>query len=93
MPFGAHVSIAGGVHKAVLRGQQIGCQTIQVFTKGNLRWAASPLGNETLEKWYRNLKETGIAPVVAHDSYLIGLARREAMAEVPGCLCPRNRAL
>ena len=74
MPFGAHMSIAGGVDKAVLRGQQIGCQTIQVFTKGNLRWAAPPLRDETIEKWYENLKETDIAPVVAHDSYLINLA-------------------
>ena len=74
MPLGAHVSIAGGVDKAVLRGQQIGCQTIQVFTKSNHRWAAPPLRDETIENWYRNLEESGIAPVVAHDSYLINLA-------------------
>ncbi len=74
MPLGAHVSIAGGVDKAVLRGQQIGCETIQVFTKSNHRWAAPPLRDETIENWYRNLEESGIAPVVAHDSYLINLA-------------------
>jgi len=68
------MSIAGGVDQAVLRGQQVGCETIQVFTKNNHRWAAPPLRGETVEKWYRNLAETGIAPVVAHDSYLINLA-------------------
>lgn len=74
MPLGAHTSIAGGVDRAVLRGQQIGCETIQLFTKNTHRWAASPLKDETIENWYRNLQETGIAPVVAHDSYLINLA-------------------
>ena len=74
MRLGAHMSIAGGVDKAVLRGQEIGCQAIQVFTKSNLRWMASPLKDETIERWYRNLEESGIAPVVAHDSYLINLA-------------------
>ena len=74
MRLGAHMSIAGGVDKAVLRGQEIGCQAIQVFTKNNLRWMAPPLKDETIERWHRNLEESGIAPVVAHDSYLINLA-------------------
>jgi deoxyribonuclease-4 len=58
----------------VLRGQKIGCQSIQVFTRNNIRWAAPPLKEETIERWQRNLEETGIAPVVAHDSYLVNLA-------------------
>lgn len=74
MPLGAHMSIAGGVDKAVLRGQQTGCETIQVFTKNNLHWAAPPLKDETIANWYRNLAQTEIGPVVAHDSYLINLA-------------------
>jgi deoxyribonuclease-4 len=74
VPLGAHMSIAGGVDRALLRGHQIGCQTIQLFTKSNHRWAASPLEDETIERWYRNRDETGIAPIVAHDSYLINLA-------------------
>jgi len=74
MLLGAHISIAGGIDKAVLRGQKIGCETIQIFTKNNHRWMAPPLKDETVEKWYHNLAETGIAPVVAHDSYLINLA-------------------
>jgi deoxyribonuclease-4 len=68
------MSIAGGVDKAVLRGQNIGCETIQVFTRNNNRWAAPPLADETVERWFRNLEESGIAPAVAHDSYLINLA-------------------
>jgi len=74
MLLGAHMSIAGGVDKAVLRGQRIGCQAIQVFTKNNIRWAAPPLKDETIERWYDNLQEAGIAMVVAHASYLLNLA-------------------
>ncbi|UCC61630.1 MAG: deoxyribonuclease IV [Anaerolineae bacterium] len=74
VPLGAHMSIARGVDRALLRGHQIGCQTIQIFTKSNHRWAAPPLEDEIIERWYRNQDETGIAPVVAHDSYLINLA-------------------
>ncbi len=74
MSLGVHTSIAGGVDKAVLRGQKLGCETIQIFTRNNNRWAAPPLKDETVERWFRNLEESGIAPVVAHNSYLINLA-------------------
>jgi deoxyribonuclease-4 len=31
--FGAHVSIAGGCHNALLAAQAHACQTVQLFTK------------------------------------------------------------
>jgi endonuclease IV len=31
--FGAHMSIAGGLHNAVLTAQAHGCGTMQIFTK------------------------------------------------------------
>jgi deoxyribonuclease-4 len=31
--FGAHMSIAGGLHKALLAAQAHGCETVQLFTK------------------------------------------------------------
>jgi deoxyribonuclease-4 len=68
------MSIAGGVDKALLRGQEIGCETIQLFTKSNRQWDARPLEEDEIESWYQNLDQTGIAPVVAHTAYLINLA-------------------
>ena len=32
---GAHMSIAGGVDKAIERGRSIGCTAIQIFVKNN----------------------------------------------------------
>ncbi len=35
---GAHMSIAGGLEQAIIRGESIGCSTIQIFTKSNRQW-------------------------------------------------------
>ncbi len=73
MRLGAHMSIAGGVAEAVLRGQSVGCQTIAMFTKNNNQWKAKLLSQEDAECFQAALAETDIHPVVAHTSYLINL--------------------
>ncbi|MDD2360774.1 MAG: deoxyribonuclease IV [Syntrophaceticus schinkii] len=74
MPFGAHMSIAGGMDQAVWRGQKVGCDTIQVFVKNASRWKAKPLAPEDISRFRQALRETRISPVIAHNSYLINLA-------------------
>lgn len=71
---GAHMSIAGGVANAFLRGQQTGCDTIQIFTKNNNQWRAKPLTDQEIQTYREHRDSTGIWPVVAHDAYLINLA-------------------
>ncbi|MFH1926735.1 MAG: deoxyribonuclease IV [Chloroflexota bacterium] len=73
MPLGAHMSIAGGIHKALERGQNIGCECIQIFTKNPRQWAARQLSDEDIRLFQQRREETGIDPIVAHDSYLINL--------------------
>ncbi|HTY09931.1 MAG TPA: deoxyribonuclease IV [Bacteroidota bacterium] len=70
---GAHMSISGGVHTAVDRATSIGCTALQVFTKNNNQWNAKPLTDVEVENYKRKIAEATIAPVVAHDSYLINL--------------------
>ncbi len=70
---GAHESIAGGVSKAFDRALSVGCDAVQIFTKNNNRWSAKPLDPKEVERFKRKQQETGIHPVVAHDSYLINL--------------------
>jgi len=70
---GAHMSISGGVELAPLRGRDVGCACIQIFTKSNMQWAARPLGEKEIAAFKLNCAQTGIGPVVAHDSYLINL--------------------
>jgi len=68
------MSISGGVDTAFDRGEQVGCDAMQIFTKNNNQWRAAPLGDETVERYHRRQAETGITPVVAHASYLLNLA-------------------
>ena len=74
MPLGAHMSIAGGVDKAVARGSSIGCETIQIFTKSNQQWRAKPLEPEEVARFQATRAASGIDPVFAHAAYLINLA-------------------
>lgn len=74
MRFGAHMSIAGGVDNAPLRGRETGCDTIQIFTKNNNQWKAKKLSKEEIQRFKKNQKETNISPVVAHTAYLINIA-------------------
>lgn len=72
--FGAHMSIAGGVDKAVRAASKIGFPTVQLFTKNNNQWAAPPLTDAHRAAFRQALAETGVADPVAHNSYLINLA-------------------
>jgi deoxyribonuclease-4 len=68
------MSISGGVDTAFDRGEQVGCDAMQIFTKNNNQWRAAPLKEEAVERYHRRRVETGITPVVAHSSYLLNLA-------------------
>ncbi len=70
---GAHESIAGGIGEALIRGQQVGCECVQIFTKSTRQWASKPLSMEEIETFKRNQIKTGITTVIAHDSYLVNL--------------------
>ena len=71
---GAHMSIAGGLPEAFARGLAVGCDTIQIFTKNNNQWRARPLSGQELEAFRTAQRSSGIAPVLAHTSYLINIA-------------------
>lgn len=68
------MSIAGGIYNSLVWGKEVGCNTIQIFTKSNNQWRAKPLSEEEIDRFKKNQKETQISPVVAHDSYLINVA-------------------
>jgi deoxyribonuclease-4 len=76
---GSHMSIAGGVDKALLQGKEVGCDTVQIFTKSSRQWASKALSEEEVARFHATKKTTGLTTVVAHDSYLYNFA---APAEV-----------
>jgi deoxyribonuclease-4 len=77
MPLGAHMSISGGLDKAVVSGQELGCETIQIFTRSPRQWRSRVLKEAEVALFSQTKEEAGIDPVVAHDCYLINLASLE----------------
>lgn len=73
-PLGAHVSIAGGMSRAIDRGTELACDAIQVFVKNASQWQAKPLQQEDIDGFRQAHSESEIGPLVAHASYLINLA-------------------
>jgi deoxyribonuclease IV len=72
--FGSHLSIAGGLHNALLKAEEYGCDTVQVFTKNQQQWAAPPLTEPVIADWRSHQKRLRFKRTVSHDSYLINLA-------------------
>lgn len=73
MRLGAHMPITGGVDKAVLRGHEVGCDVIQIFTRSPRQWRPRTLKDDEVMRFQENQRQTGIDPVIAHDCYLINL--------------------
>ncbi len=76
--FGIHVSIAGGIEKAFARGEETGCDTMQVFVKNQKQWTAKPLTEQTISAYNQARKHSKIEPVIAHAGYLINLGSPKA---------------
>lgn len=74
MLLGAHMSIAGGVDKAIERGNQLSCTAIQLFTKNANQWKGKALNDEETGRFITLRKDSKISKIFAHDSYLINLA-------------------
>lgn len=73
-PLGAHLSIAGGHHNALLRGQRLGCDVVQVFTKNCCQWRARPLSKADVTRFHHTRARVAIPYLLGHASYLINLA-------------------
>ena len=71
---GAHVSIAGGTHNAPARAKTIGATAMQIFTKMANRWAERACEDDECKLFRTGIRDTEVAKISAHDSYLINLA-------------------
>jgi deoxyribonuclease-4 len=71
---GAHMSIQGGLHRAIERGQAYRCTALQLFTANNLQWHGKPVTEEIAARFRAAWAASKIGPIVAHACYLIDLA-------------------
>lgn len=75
---GAHMSIAGGLHKAVEAAAALGMQTVQIFTKNNNQWHAKDLAGDAIRAFKTAVRRARLRHTTAHDCYLINLASPDA---------------
>ena len=72
---GAHMSIGGGMPRAVARAEAVGATALQVFVKSSSQWRARPFAEGEPEEFRAAVGRAGLAGrVVAHATYLINLA-------------------
>jgi len=71
---GSHLSISGGLHKALERAADLQFDTVAIFVRNQRQWRAPALTDEAVARFRRTRRRLRIRPVVAHGSYLINLA-------------------
>ncbi|MGB5034997.1 MAG: deoxyribonuclease IV [Blastocatellia bacterium] len=71
---GKHISIAGGLVRALERTRDLGCSSLQFFSRNPRGWATSPLSEEDAEAFRETRAALDIDPVVIHTNYLVNLA-------------------
>jgi len=74
MIFGAHMSTAGGVWRALQRGSPVGADIVQIFVKNNMQWFGKPFAPDDLAKCANAYATHEFACVFGHAGYLINLA-------------------
>jgi deoxyribonuclease-4 len=69
---GCHVT--GGIDNAPQNGHALGCEAIQVFTRGPSQWKCKPLSEERITNFRSGIKAFNLQAVMTHSIYLINLA-------------------
>ncbi len=82
MHFGAHVSAAGGLPKAIGRATDIGAEAMQIFASSPRAWRFKSPDDALVEKFKEASEEAGMGPTVFHGIYLCALGSQdEALVE------------
>lgn len=71
--FGAHIPIGGGLDASPRTARELGCDSMQIFSRSPRTLKSKPLTEEEAERFRRAVADTGIGPVVVHTPYLLNL--------------------
>ncbi len=77
MLFGAHVSAAGGISKAIDRVEEIGGNAVQVFTQSPRMWKPTAHTPEEIARFRTRRRQARVKAVACHALYLVNLASRD----------------
>lgn len=74
MLLGIQVSTAGKIYEALERAHNLGCNTMQIFSRNPKAWRASSLEPKDIEEFQKRKAKYKIRPIFVHIPYLINLA-------------------
>ncbi|MFA5410873.1 MAG: deoxyribonuclease IV [Candidatus Omnitrophota bacterium] len=74
MLLGIQVSTEGKIYDALARAGQLGCNTMQIFSRNPQRWRRDFLNPEDIREFNRRQESLKIKPIFIHVPYLINLA-------------------
>ncbi len=74
MLIGGHVSTAGGLDKAVERGEELGADAIQIFNQSPRMWRPTAYGEDDFARFREVVDASRVEAVVIHAVYLINAA-------------------
>jgi deoxyribonuclease-4 len=73
MILGAHIGISGGLAQVPAQARAVGADAVQIFSKNQQQWSASPLDPAEVEGFRSAMKRERIRSSAVHTSYLINL--------------------
>lgn len=74
---GAHVSTAGGLANAIERGEERGCESIQIFNQSPRMWRPTNFGEEDFAAFREAMNSSPVEAVIIHAVYLINCATKD----------------
>jgi deoxyribonuclease-4 len=74
---GCHLSIAGGVERALEEAQRLEINALQIFTRAPSAWRAPRIAEETAAAFRERRAGSTVAYLVVHTAYLLNLASPE----------------
>lgn len=77
MLIGTHVSQAGGLDKAIGRGVERGCESIQIFNQSPRMWRPTNYGPDDFAAFRAAMDDSPIRAVLIHAVYLINCASED----------------
>lgn len=74
---GGHVSIAGGLPRAIDIAKKLGCNAIQIFGSSPQTWVFRMPPKEDILEFVKGAKKEGVRFIVLHSIYLINLSTED----------------
>jgi deoxyribonuclease-4 len=74
MRIGAHVSVSGGVEKAIGRQEEVGGNCGQIFAGSPRTWSVADYDEDEADEFRQAREEEEQEPYVIHSTYLVNLA-------------------